>query len=253
MPSGLASVPERWSVQITDLLTGHVLLARTPDRMLSTASLAKVFVLAELARATSVGTVALAEILDRRHVDDVGGCGVWRHMDTDHLTVADLAVLVGRVSDNLATNALIERLGLKAIQNVAARLAPRGSMIHDLVRDTRHASHPPAFSTGCASDWCQALAGIHDQFPAVFDWMADGAMDPASVTGTPMTMVNKTGMDAGVYCDAGLIFGPERAVTYAILCNWNSIERPSTALACSSAYRRLVEAYARGLGAPHTV
>jgi beta-lactamase class A len=55
--------------------------------------------------------------------DRVDGTGVLRFLQTDaHLTLLDLATLMTVVSDNTATNALIDRLGVATIQETIDRL-----------------------------------------------------------------------------------------------------------------------------------
>ena len=83
-------------------------------------------------------------------------------MRVDALPVADVALLVGAVSDNWATNALIDLCGLDRIQAKAAALAPGGSMLHDYVRDDRSGAVPETLSRGCAQDWAAIMQRLYD-------------------------------------------------------------------------------------------
>src|SRR5688500_11044511 len=96
-----------WSVSVVDLGSGEVLASHEPDRLLSTASVGKVFVLVELADWLRSGELAADEPLDRRAVPPVADSGLWQHLSTDVLPLVDVARLVGAVSDNLATNVLL--------------------------------------------------------------------------------------------------------------------------------------------------
>ena len=109
----------------------------SPERILSTASIGKVFALVELATRLETGRIDPGVMLSRLAVPPVGDSGLWRHLSLDELPVLDIATLIGAVSDNLATNVLIEALGLVEVQTVASRLAPGGSTLHDIVRDDR--------------------------------------------------------------------------------------------------------------------
>ena len=79
------------------------------------------------------------EVADRRTTEPVADSWVWQHLVTDQLPVADAAVLVGAVSDNLATNVLVDLLGLDAVQARARSMAPGGS----IARSTRSATSAP--------------------------------------------------------------------------------------------------------------
>ena len=62
-----------------------------------------------------------------RDGDRVDGTGILRFLQADnHLTLLDLATLMTVVSDNTATNALIDRLGVATIQEAIDRLGLDG-------------------------------------------------------------------------------------------------------------------------------
>jgi beta-lactamase class A len=132
----------RWSVCVLDADTGVELAGHDADVLLSTASIAKVFALVELASRMEAGELRADTLLDRRRVAPVHDSGLWHLLAVDELPVEDVAVLVGAVSDNLATNVLIELLGLEAVRQRAVQLAPGGSTLHDLVREERLGHHP---------------------------------------------------------------------------------------------------------------
>lgn len=91
--------------------------ARQGQRLvLPTASIGKVFLLIEAARAIRAGQVSPDELLRRAEFDLVGDSGLWQHLAVETLPLSDVARLVGGLSDNLATNVLLARLGLSAVQ-----------------------------------------------------------------------------------------------------------------------------------------
>ncbi len=221
-----------------DVRSGEVLLQHDPDTLLRSASVAKVFVLVELADAIVQGRLSAGELLDRRDVSPVGDSGLWQHLSTPVLPAGDVARLVGTVSDNWATNVLIERLGLPAVQARAHDLAPGGSMLHDLVRDERPAG--TTLSKGCGSDWASLFAGLAagrlvspDVSGLVLGWLGASAdlsmvasafgLDPLSHTEPTdgVTLWNKTGTDGGVRADVGVVDVRGRQLAYAALCNWS--------------------------------
>lgn len=230
----------QWSV---DLRRSAVpVYQRRGDLLLETASVAKIFLLTELAVRIAEGAVDPGAMLDRRSVAPVGDSGLWQHLMTDQIPVSDAARLVGSVSDNLATNVLIALVGLESVQARAGQMAPGGSTLHDLVRDARTAGMPATLSEGCASDWASILHDLHrgmvegDAVSAsVLGWLSAGAdlsmvaaafdLDPLShASGAEQGGVrlwNKTGTDASVRADVGLLEHAGSTWTYAVICNWD--------------------------------
>jgi beta-lactamase class A len=231
----------RVSVCVVDADTGAVLAERDPDLTMRTASVAKVFALVELAARLEAGDLRADVMLDRRSVAPVRDSGLWQHLRVDELALEDVAVLVASVSDNLATNALLDLLGLAQVQARAAQLAPGGSTLHDVVRDERLGEDPPTLSSGSAGDWAGLFAALHrgevvspGVSSRVLRWCArntDLSMVASSLDLDPLSheqpdqglrLSNKTGTDVGMRADVGLVRGPRHAVAYAVICNWEA-------------------------------
>ena len=156
--------------------------------------------------------------------------GLWQHLETQRLPVADAARLVGAVSDNWATNVLLGRVGIESLP-----VGARGSALHDYVRDERGPQHPPTLSEGCAADWVDALLGLPGGSP-VLDWISLGVdlsmvgsafgLDPLAhqEPDRGVRLWSKTGTSEGVRADVGLveIDGREgrQRTAYAAICNW---------------------------------
>lgn len=233
----------RWSVVVRDVTSGATLVDVHGRRLLRTASVAKVHLLVEVAVRLTAGDLDPMLPVDRRSTAPVADSGLWQHLATDVLPVFDAATLVGAVSDNLATNALVELVGLDAVQARAARHAADGSMLHDLVRDVRRAGDPPTLSDGSAADWVALFTGLMRgtvESPSVsrmvLGWLAAGAdlsmvasafgLDPlahADAADRGIALWNKTGTDAGVRADVGAIDHERRTLAYAVLCNWTPL------------------------------
>ncbi|CAN7175080.1 serine hydrolase [Knoellia sp. LjRoot47] len=228
-----------WSISIVDLGSGQVLASHDPDRLLSTASVGKVFVLIEVAERLRAGTLTSDQPLDRRDVTPVADSGLWQHLRTDVLPLDDVARLVGTVSDNWATNVLIDLVGIDAVRARAAQWAARGSDLVDVVRGLRGPDDPPHLSLGCAADHVDVLARLWAERSTpgsvgehVLGWLASGMdlsmvasawhQDPlshAEETAGPV-VVNKTGTNLGVRADVGVLDSGGRATAYAVLANW---------------------------------
>ena len=114
-----------WSVRILDADTGEVLSEHEPHTQCETASIGKVFLLLEVARRLESGALAADERIDIPDEHRVEDSGLLYRMRDQRVTVHDAALLVGAVSDNLATNALIHLCGLDAVRAVAPALGYR--------------------------------------------------------------------------------------------------------------------------------
>jgi beta-lactamase class A len=213
-----------WSVSVRDG-DGVEVYGHRPDLVLSTASVGKLLLLLEVAR-----TLPADLACDRRAVAPVADSGLWQHLRTDVLPVADLAVLVASVSDNLATNVLLHHVGLDRVAALAGSLGLTATALHDAVRDGRAPGHPPRLSSGSAAELSLLLHRLPELEGGarVLDWMRTSAdlsmvasafgLDPLSHDGA--TVRNKTGTDDGVRADVGVATGPAGSVSYAVLANW---------------------------------
>jgi beta-lactamase class A len=231
----------RWSVEVRDTTSGATLVALDSHRLLRTASVAKVYVLVEIAVQLAAGELDPLLPVDRRATVPAADSGLWQHFASDVLPLRDVAALVGAVSDNLAANALIELVGLDAVRTRSAQHAADGSILHDLVRDVRRAEDPATLSEGSAADWVALFAGLQRGSvesarvsETVLGWLAAGTdlsmvasafgLDPLSHACAPdrgIAVWNKTGTDGGVRADVGAIDLAGRTLAYAVLCNWD--------------------------------
>jgi len=191
------------------------------------------------------GAEALS-ILNRTAQDSVSDSGLWQHLQVPALPVADLAALIGATSDNLATNVLLRRIGLDAVRSRAESLGLRRTLLLDIVRDVRGPDDAPQLSVGSARE----LAGLFRQLARgevvdettsrlVSGWLGLGAdlsmvagafgLDPLSHTGEDhgLSLFNKTGTDAGVRSEAGVVTGPRAGVSYAVTMRFNDTGLPA--------------------------
>lgn len=99
-----------------DLRAGRTFGLRAGERF-DPASTIKLFILRELYRQREAGLLRLDETLVMGRYDVVPGSGVLKDLTPDRasLTLHDLATLMITVSDNVATNLLIGRLGTTAV------------------------------------------------------------------------------------------------------------------------------------------
>jgi len=230
-----------WSALVLAVHPDHALLSVAPGRILKSASLAKILVLAEAAAQIGRGELSAGEMLRRDLSVKVADSGIWQYLDVDSLTVRDVAALVGITSDNWATNVLLQRIG--GPQRLASAMLAQGVkdvQLHDRVRDVRNADHPATLSEGSAAGYASLIRALWSggfmsagTSARVMDWLRDGVdlsmvasafgLDPLahSQPDRGITLINKTGTDTGVRADVGVVSLSARAVCYAVLANWS--------------------------------
>lgn len=223
------------SARAVDLNTGRVLLSVDDSVVLPTASIGKVLLLLEVSARLGEGTDSRYEILDREPADDAADSGIWQHLAAPSLPLADLAVLVASSSDNMATNALLRRIGLDAVRRRADAIGIRKTALLDRVRDRRGPDDAPQLSVGSTSELTWLFSGLargEIVDPAtsyrVADWLALGTdlsmvassfgLDPLAHSRSDhnLSLFNKTGTDAGLRAEAGVLRGPRAGVAYAV-------------------------------------
>lgn len=231
-----------WSACVRDA-GGVVVWQVDPGRVLRTASVGKILLLLETARLLDTGALDADTLLSRAG-DPVADSGVWHTLATAALPVADVAALVGALSDNLATNVLLRHVGLAAVDRRRAALGLVDTRLLDSVRRHRLPTHPPTLSRGRAdelSDLAQRVATSERHGPRVSRWLSGNTdlsmvaaafdLDPLAHRVSdrpPYALWNKTGTDDGVRADVGWVGGVRPSLTgvptayaYAVVANWD--------------------------------
>src|SRR5262249_21666574 len=98
-------------------------IGRLDRAVFPTASTIKLAIVYELFKQVDEGRVRLDQVLSLDRKSAVGGSGVLFYLGTPSLSIRDYATLMVIVSDNTATNVLIDLLG---IDRIAARMAALG-------------------------------------------------------------------------------------------------------------------------------
>ncbi len=230
---------------LPDLPVGPVVLAEVDaDAVMRTASVGKILLLLETARAITTEEASLDEPLTRSIEEWVRDSGLWHTLSVETLPLVDVAALVGAVSDNLATNVLLRRMGLDAVAVLATRLGLRATALHDRVRDERTSAHAATLSTASAAELCE-LAGRIERGEAVSptadafvrQWLSanvdqsmvgsalveHAGLDPIAhheSLGGALRLWNKTGTDDGVRADVGVASRGTSCVAWAAIANW---------------------------------
>jgi beta-lactamase class A len=233
-----------WSVCLRDA-EGTTLAAEHADTPLRTASVGKVLLLLETARGLVSGDLSPDEPLTRSVDLWVGDSGLWHTLSVETLPLVDVAALVGAVSDNLATNVLLRRVGLAEVAARATALGLRSTALHDRVRDVRSDDHPATLSTGSAAELSSLMVRLANGTAVgpepdrlVRQWLSanvdqsmvgsalvdQAGLDPIAhhlSLGEDRAVWNKTGTDAGVRADVGAVTVGGRTIAWAAVANWD--------------------------------
>ena len=194
-----------------------------------TASMIKIPILFELVRQCAQGGAQMWERVTLRKADKTLGSGLLLDFDEGaNLTLRDLAVMMMAFSDNTATNMLIDRLGIRAV-NQACREAGmhatelRNRIDFDKIRETND-----ALAVTTPADFCHFLSALRrgELIPEGQVEQMLGIMriqkyiEPlrkalpfnpyAAEFGEPLEVwvASKTGSLKGVRCEGGLVHTP---------------------------------------------
>jgi beta-lactamase class A len=228
-----------WAICIRDA-SGHELARSNADRAMNTASIGKLLLLIEVARQREADELSGAALLSRDPERPVADSGLWQHLDVDTLSIDDLCVLIASVSDNLATNAVLKKVGLPALRALAESFGLANTALLDYVRDRRGPDDPTALSIGSASELSHLMSRLscHELVsPAVSQqvtaWLRTGVdlsmvasafgLDPLAHPASDLNLIlhNKTGADPGVRADVGTVGRSTRLISYAVIANWD--------------------------------
>jgi beta-lactamase class A len=217
-------------------------VALDPDRVMPTASVIKLAVLAEVLRQDQAGSLSLGEQIVLDESSRVGGSGVLKDLSPGvALSVRDYATLMIVMSDNTATNMLIDRVGGVGAVNrfVGEQLGLETIALHRRVSFTALEPGSSRPLLGEASPrhlmelisliWqrklvspraCEEMLAIlgrqHflDQVPRFLDC---GLLTEEGTPAKDIAVACKTGMVDGTRADAGLLLLRGRAVSYAVM------------------------------------
>lgn len=212
----LSLLPGSIGFYYEDLMTGDC-LAYHADDGLESASVIKLTVMAEAYRQCEAGLLSLNQLVRIEEQDKLPSCGALTYMHTDTYVLADLITLMIIVSDNTATNKLIDMLGLAAINRQIERMG----MTH--TRLARPLFRPDLAAQGLenrisARDAALFLKKLYQgeivspsASAAMLQHLKDQRLNgkiPFYLHGYHVAVAHKTGEDSGITNDVALVYAP---------------------------------------------
>ena len=258
------------AVAVKHLGTGET-YCRNADDVMPTASLIKLPVMAEVYAQAELGKVNLDDVLTLTKEEMVQGSGIL----TEHFSpgakfsLRDAVRLMIVYSDNTATNLVLERVGIKAVNERMAGLGLKETRINAKVFKGSTTSVDPArtkqygLGSTTAREMLTVLERLHkgelvssEASKAMLDHLkkCDDKDKFPRFMPKGVTVAHKTGSVSDARTDAGLLFFKEGPVAVVVLTSQNEDKSwvPDNAgnKLCADIARAVVEYYQRAGAAP---
>ncbi|HYF83143.1 MAG TPA: serine hydrolase [Clostridia bacterium] len=130
----LSSMEGEFSVILKDLRNGRVYFEKAADRQVPSASTIKILIMVEAFKRIMLGGLDLdrkINVSDNEKVE----FSLITEMSTVQFTLKDMIVLMMTISDNTATNVLIELLGMENINNTGVEIGLEGTVLQRKMMD----------------------------------------------------------------------------------------------------------------------
>jgi beta-lactamase class A len=220
---------------IVDLTSGER-IGRLENATFPTASAIKLAIVYELFKQADEGNVRLDETLTLDRKQAVGGTGVLVEMGTPTLSIRDYAVLMVTLSDNTATNVLIDKLGMDRIAARMQALGLNGTKLRRHMMDTAAARRGEE-NVSTPAELVRLLEAMHGPMSGPAKADADGPTEAGHYRmgeaiellkkpkenrlrkGLPegVASADKSGELEGVRVDAGIVFAKNRPYVLCVM------------------------------------
>ena len=195
-------------------LTSGERIADLERETFPTASTIKIAIVYELFKQAAEGRIKLDEtmVLDRKKA--VGGTGVLVEMGTPTLSIRDYAVLMVTLSDNTATNVLIDRLGMDAIAKRMQGLGLGATKLRRHMMDTAAAKRGDE-NVSSPDDLARLLQAMPPEGIELLKKPKASRLRRGLPSG--VDTADKPGELDGVRVDAGIVYAKNRPFVFCVM------------------------------------
>lgn len=221
----MANVDGIMGVYAKDLRTGEV-LAFNENLVFPQGSSIKIPILFELFRQAHAGQYGLDDSLPVQAADMVGGSGVLQFLGDGSTTMSlrDLGTLMIVLSDNTATNLLIEHVGMDAVNETLSTARLSNTKLQRIMMNSAASGRGEEnLSTPAeASAFMEMLYTLDepwkDEFLRILRHPKSANL--GTLLPTSVSLANKPGGITGVTCEWGLVELERGAYTIAVMSNY---------------------------------
>src|SRR5262245_43395162 len=216
-------------VAIKDLITGEEILIN--DQLtFPTGSSIKIPILIELHKQASMGKYKLSDQRWVEKKDQIGGSGVIMNFGdhTSQLSLKDLAVLMIALSDNTATNMLIDQVGMANVNRTLDELGLKQIRLRRKMID-QAASARGDENTATPRDAMTLMEKLY-RGQVISRQLSDDALKILKISKnspiprllpSEVEIANKPGGIEGVACDWAVVYVPNRPYVIAVMTNYD--------------------------------
>ncbi len=220
-------------VAILDLSTGQKYFFHA-DEVLPTASTIKIAILAEFYRQVQQGKLKFTDLYILQQADLVGGSGIAEALTpgVTRLTLRDVAALMISVSDNSATNIIIDRVGMENVNALLDSLGLTHTRLRRKMMDLKAAAEgrenvaTPREMMTLLEDLYRGKV-LNKQLTEDFLKLLSIHKESYIPRELPedLRVANKPGELEGVRCDSGIVFTGNRPFVISVMTTYLRHER----------------------------
>ncbi|MDE3059067.1 MAG: serine hydrolase [Bacteroidota bacterium] len=202
-------------IAMKDLTTGEKFLINE-NEIFPQASAIKIHILAELYRQAAEKKFSLADVVPLSQAFKVGGSGILNSLDNNvSMTLRDYAVLMIVLSDNSATNLLIDKVGMDNVNASLEKIGATHTKLQRVMMDYKAAAEGKE-NISTPADVMLVLENMYNgdlvNKASCDDMLSVMRIDKDTPMreGVPSTIqiADKSGDIEGVRCDVGIVYVP---------------------------------------------
>jgi beta-lactamase class A len=205
-------------------LTAGTRIERLPGEVFATASTIKLAILYEMFKQAEEGTLRLDDVRPLRRAQAVGGSGVLGQLSAPSMPLIDYATLMVVLSDNTATNVLIEAVGMDSVNARMSSLGLARTSLRRKMMDGAAARRGDE-NISTPTEIARLLELIYrgeGLTPAHKDQLIAILSKPKSTPihrGIPpgIRVASKSGTLEGIQADAGIVYVADRPYVFCVM------------------------------------